>query len=403
MSPRCPTVRWQNDSVPIDDPELPQEDGTEAEPVSPNPAASNSTSPIDIRAFAAAQRNLAAVDFSAWRDVQRTFAGQHTALIEQVAAAQTTLLANFAKSIDFSRIAEVARASLGTPSIVAAVASTREWTKTLSSAFNPPSLSTAVATSGMLGQILGPTGPVAAMMLRQNEQIAGLLKRSQWSFPKIDLGRFAEFLDRWIPPNLRPFDDLGPIAEMALNDGIPVTWIPRSDILAELLAVPDPDERSAVLMSRRSEILDDCETSLSTVHHEWAVQCLAAISAIRLGLDGPAQSHASNVIDSLVLALHGKTGRDKVRKRASEELDDMPLQVATENLTLRPLFKAFAAWWPGADASPSKHFARHTTAHAVGQSGIFSARSALVAVMLATSLTVQYWPPASEEGASAAA
>ena len=73
-----------------------------------------------------------------------------------------------------------------------------------------------------------------------------------------------------------------------------------------------------------------------------------------------------------------------------DNLDELPLQLAAENLTLRPLFRAFTAWWPESGESPPDFFARHATAHAVGHVGVFSPISALTAVMLATSLTVQY-------------
>jgi hypothetical protein len=109
-----------------------------------------------------------------------------------------------------------------------------------------------------------------------------------------------------------------------------------------------------------------------------------------LDLDGPAQSHASNVIDSVVLALHGKNGRDNAKAPAQAVFDDLPLQLAAENLTLRPLFCAFTTWWPSSGVTPPEHFARHPTAHAAGHAGVFFPRPAPAAVMLATSLTVQH-------------
>ena len=111
---------------------------------------------------------------------------------------------------------------------------------------------------------------------------------------------------------------------------------------------------------------------------------------MRFGVEGPAQSHASNIVDSIVLALHGKDGRDQVKHRAQDSLDDLPLQLAAENLTLRPLLRAFTAWRPDSAIPPPDHFARHATSHAVGHVGVFAPLSALIAVMLATSLTVQY-------------
>ena len=72
------------------------------------------------------------------------------------------------------------------------------------------------------------------------------------------------------------------------------------------------------------------------------------------------------------------------------------IQLAAENLSLRPLFLAFVKWSPDSGEPLPERFARHVTAHAVGHAGVFNSSSALVAVMLATSLTVQYSPSAME-------
>jgi hypothetical protein len=80
--------------------------------------------------------------------------------------------------------------------------------------------------------------------------------------------------------------------------------------------------------------LEDCEKALAPIENEWAVQCRGAVAAMRAGLDGPAQSHASNIIDSIVLGLHGKNGRKRAKERAQEDFDDLPLQLAAENLSL---------------------------------------------------------------------
>jgi hypothetical protein len=62
----------------------------------------------------------------------------------------------------------------------------------------------------------------------------------------------------------------------------------------------------------------------------------------------------------------GRNGREYAKKRAEEGLDDLPLQLAAESLTLRPLFRAFTTWWPTSGDAPPDHFARHATAHAIG-------------------------------------
>ena len=185
---------------------------------------------------------------------------------------------------------------------------------------------------------------------------------------------------KWIPGNLHDVQDLAVVAAVALEEGIPLSWIPRTEIVIPLIEADGPEERLCILTERRDDILDDCEARLASITHEWSVQCRNAIQALRLGLDGPAQSHASNIVDSVVLALHGRGGRDEAKERAEDDFDDLPLQLAAENLTLRPLLRAFTPWWPDSGTTPLDHFARHPTSHAVGYSGVFAPISALIAV-----------------------
>jgi len=79
-----------------------------------------------------------------------------------------------------------------------------------------------------------------------------------------------------------------------------------------------PSERTTVLDDRFADILDDCEEALVDTKHEWPRQCRAAISALRAGYEGPAQSHGANIIDSIILRLMGKNGREQAKKRAEK-------------------------------------------------------------------------------------
>lgn len=166
--------------------------------------------------------------------------------------------------------------------------------------------------------------------------------------------------------------------------------MPRCDIVNDLVAASDAEGRRAILDDRLDDILVDCDEALESITTEWARQCRAAIAALRSDLDGPAQSHASNIIDSVARAISRPHGPDHAKKRAKEVFDDLPLQLAAENLTLRPLVQAFVSWWPKPGLRPPAHFSRHATSHAVGHDGVVERRHALIAVMLATSLTVQF-------------
>jgi len=235
---------------------------------------------------------------------------------------------------------------------------------------------------------------------KQAEEIAAITAKFDYSalveqftsaLAGINWDQLREAFERWLPSNLRSVSDLDDVARIALDEGLPLAWVPRREVLEELLVAPNQEKRLRILEAHADDILNDCESVLQDIAPEWGNQCRSAISALRHGLEAPAQSHAGNIVDSIIYAVLGSGGRDKAKQRAQEDSDDLPIQVAMENLVLRPLFLGFIRWFPGQDDPIPDHFARHATAHAVGQPGVFSRTNALIAVMLATSLTVQFW------------
>ena len=330
----------------------------------------------DLDAFAAIQRQFAAVDLTALTAAQQAI-NQATAIrISHIVAAHDASVRNFARSFDFSGIAAAHKSAIDAGALRAAAVE-KQWANSLSRAIDLSALHDAVASSAALLSSL-ETNQVFAEAFKLRTDV---------------LERFAESINKWIPGNLHDVQDLAVVAAVALGEGIPLSWIPRTEIVIALIEADGPEERLCILTERRDDVLDDCHAGLNSITHEWSVQCRSAIQALRLGLDGPAQSHASNIVDSVrVIALHGRVGRDEAKERAEDDFDDLPLQLAAENLTLRPLLRAFTSWWPDSGTTPPDHFARHPTSHAVGHVGVFAPLSALIAVMLATSVTVQYAP-----------
>jgi len=253
-------------------------------------------------------------------------------------------------------------------------------------------LNRAVSSSAALDEWARTSTAFSETLREQTELFARIAESVTFKLPTIDVPGLLAALDRWLPVNLRDVVALDVVATVALDEGIPLSWVPRTEIVLELIEADGPSARIGILTDRRDDILDDCEEALVQIEHEWAVQCRSAVAAMRVDLDGPAQSHASNIIDSIVLGLHGKNGREHAKTHAREDFDELPLQLAAENLSLRPLFRAFTTWFPNTGIPPPDYFARHATSHAVGHAGVFVPVSALVAVMLATSLTVQYAP-----------
>jgi hypothetical protein len=344
-----------------------------------------------LRSFGRLQRELAASNLAAIDAAQRMAASIPKNILSGISDTQLAMAQNIARSVDFNRLQQMSAAILANAPLARdAEALQRQWAQLVAQALDPSSLRR--ASEAFLANInfdrIGEAHRAVAATL--TTYFDSKTFQDSLRYLTIDAQHLLRRLDDWIPANLRGAD-LEEAAAMALDDGIPVVWIPRRDIVEALVAAKAPDARADVLDGRHGEILDDCELALREIGHEWAHQCRAAIAALRAEFDGPAQSHAANIVDSIVLRILGREGRDSARTRAQEALDDLPLQVAIESLVLRPLFKALTSWWPNTGTPPPEHFARHPTAHAVGEPGLFQRRHALVAVMLATSLTVQFW------------
>lgn len=361
-------------------------DGT----VSPGHRSRSTDSYVLLDAFSATQRQLAAIDFSALTAAQRLVEQTTTFKIPAIIAAQDAIAKNFAKSIDFSQLAATHRALIDAGATVKAAVTQKRWAEALATSVDVSALNQALASTAALDASTKPITAFIDSLRPQAEFFSRISENFTFKLPKIDVPGLLEALDRWIPLNLRDIGNIDIAATVALDEGIPLSWIPRTEIVIELITADGPEARIEILIERCDDILDDCERALASIAHEWAAQCRNAIRAVRADLNGPAQSHASNIIDSIVLGLHGKKGRELAKERAQQDYDDLPLHLAAENLTLRPLFRAFTSWWPDAGANPPGYFARHATSHAVGHIGVFTPVSALVAVMLASSLTVQY-------------
>jgi hypothetical protein len=190
------------------------------------------------------------------------------------------------------------------------------------------------------------------------------------------------------PDNWRDLHDTHDLRQLLglAEAGIPVTWVPRASILAELLEA-DPEERLNVLLAHRDEILSDCATvSAPTRTGPFAQQATflgEAITAFNHGLHAAAQALAASVMDTLLRrAVHEPVRRGYYNK-VKDTVDSITFPELAWAVTHWPVLTALATF-NGEDAVPPM-FNRHATAHAVNDIQ-YTTTNALVAVMLATSV-----------------
>lgn len=337
-----------------------------------------------IQAFQQQQRLLASFDFSALTRFQESVS---KSIVDQTSQA-------IQKSVNFAAIHDIAAALPQLPRFATPPPLVdRSMLARLASSIDLSAITHA-------NELIMKNADVLDLTRRQAAQFAAITDKFDYSalvhqfnstLAGINWEELQSAFERLLPSNLRSVGSLVVVATIALDEGLPLAWIPRAEILDELVSAPAAQDRIRILDAHADDVMDDCEVALKDIAHEWADQCRSAILAFRGGFEAPAQSHSGNIVDSIILAVLGHNGRDYATRRAQEDYDELPIHVAVENLVLRPLFLGFTRWFPGGSDPIPDHFARHATAHAVGQTGVFSRHNALVAVMLATSLTVQFW------------
>jgi hypothetical protein len=200
---------------------------------------------------------------------------------------------------------------------------------------------------------------------------------------------------------------------LALEEGIPLAWVPDHDTVLMLLAVPaGPDRRfvlRAILADRRAIILDHCDAVLDELADGMDIPATRqrmievarqAIQALRADLPAPAQSAAANLADQLLRHLFVPIdGGRNLYRTTSNRVTDLSQQftylsvhflaILREFATLMPVPKSLTGWWPDKGMELPDTFSRHATAHAIAEPGQVNPVNALIAIMLAVSLLCQ--------------
>lgn len=236
---------------------------------------------------------------------------------------------------------------------------------------------------------------IATTVAGTTSALVAMAEQVRASLATVDLGGFAlsaalhrsltmlsDAARRLVPSNLLDRSDLEQLVEVAHVDGIAVWWVPRSEILDELLDASTTWQRYDVLVERRVEVLDDCDLVLGSVHGLIAAQCRSAVACARGGFDGPAQSHATNVFDSI---LWGRYDTPRHAKRvATRTREEATVLEFFEIMAIAPVVATHANWDRNGP-SPCT-FNRNGTAHDIGNPNAHHEGFVIAALMAATSL-----------------
>ncbi len=203
--------------------------------------------------------------------------------------------------------------------------------------------------------------------------------------------KFLEGIARRFPanwPDDRP--DLEVVAQIVENDGIPLAYVPRAEVVVELVDAADRDARLEVLLERTPTILDDCDNTLdvalrSEVEGQRGL-LQRAVAALRGGHSEAAQALAVNVCDTLITAhIAGKHPTARSRCGLGDLDEAFRIDWLRIELALAPVVNLLTEWNALSGKPRPAALSRHVTIHGAHRDH-YTPANAIIAVMVATGL-----------------
>jgi hypothetical protein len=281
--------------------------------------------------------------------------------------------------------------------------------RNLTAGFTPPNIGSwfpRIAAADFLPRLPMPTLGIDPAALNIGKGLADIVQTQYLS----SLAPFTEFLEQqhkqwdslfesfrklaeqFFPPNWKEVDypDLDTIEAILVDEGIPLAWVPRQDILQALLDAPDAQTRRRIISRRWKRIVSDCEAVLNEVSHP-DLQChrpfaMEIVSTLRDGHASAAQALAANLIDSILRRNFDQDDMKSVTKnKKGGKRFDLNTYRARVAFTLAPVWSAYAEYWQSQGDSIPQTFGRHPSAHAVSRRQ-YSRINAVIALMLVASV-----------------
>ena len=212
----------------------------------------------------------------------------------------------------------------------------------------------------------------------------------------------AEQLREAMPANWAGVDEDWDAAIEIMNDeGIPLIWVPRGNIVGALMSASGTAERHAILIGARDDVVADCLAMLAEVTALELVPLagLAADSgrALRDGHCAASQALSANVFDTWLrdMVRRGKLfkppgDREPFYGAIKRQIIGVSGKTSLRELkaagSLSPVLMALVSFKPGGPVPVQLN--RHATAHAAGPEQ-YSDVNAVIALMLTTSVLRQ--------------
>ncbi|WP_157746499.1 hypothetical protein [Micromonospora inositola] len=201
------------------------------------------------------------------------------------------------------------------------------------------------------------------------------------------------------PPNWPDDIFIREVKELADDEGIPLCWVPRAEVI-DVLRKAEPGRRRNILLKHRAEVLDDCDQALNAVTapelSDYATAARKVVAALRDGHDEPAQAFAMNVVDSTLRGtLFASVPQNRFYKPMVTQIEasrDCVMADFRQSAALWPLLRVFDTFHPDKGDPVPSLANRHATAHTVARVQ-YTPVNALIATMLATSVVREVQEP----------
>jgi len=199
------------------------------------------------------------------------------------------------------------------------------------------------------------------------------------------------------------------LLQIAVEDGIPLAWVPPMEIVREIVTFATPEDRVAFLLRHEVEIVEHCGQVLSDCHDPWLEQvqplAVSVVNAWQAGVRPAAMGLAVNLGEDLAIDV-SKGSRGFRSEEAAEAWEEEFGKIHSEyskaryesdstnphvihsflNTVVRAPIPHFFVPWRKASGDPTpKQLSRHVAVHRPTVDH-YTDGNALLSVMLVCSL-----------------
>jgi hypothetical protein len=173
-----------------------------------------------------------------------------------------------------------------------------------------------------------------------------------WRFVD-DLDRFDDEWAEWLPDNWRGLSmiELRAVADTMERTGWVLAWVPRNEILLDLIEAPDRRAANSRLLTHQDDVLDDLKKELGEVTDasladlSFALQ--QGVRSYEGGMSFPAQALVAVVLTSVIKRQLDTPNLTGVGERSQvSNSGESPLLTFRRNSLLRAGGTALNSYWP---------------------------------------------------------